>query len=90
MPKRTNSIKKLTRKGFKINLSYSPTSITDSFHIAPRIDGGVLLRLISEAPDESFENHRTVILKDEVIGLIDMLCKVSDYYPGRKELKKKK
>lgn len=86
----TDAVKIKSKYGERtLSISETPTSLTDIVQVAKRKDGSVLLRLLSVTPDLMYENHRTVICKNEIISLIDGLCSILKYYP-KKPLPKKK
>ena len=64
--------------------SNMPTSSTDTFNLAHRGDGAILLSMLSLLPDNiQVENHRTLISADTAKGLIDALSEILDHYPKK-------
>ncbi|QSV46239.1 hypothetical protein [Geobacter benzoatilyticus] len=74
----------------KIKLSSLPTMHTDGVNIACRLDGGILLQLISESPDGYYENVRTVFTKDSAIEFLENLATALDHFPVKQAPKASK
>lgn len=72
--------------------SNTPTSFTDRVNIGIATDGFVLMQFLSVIPDLIIENHRTILKPDVANNLIDILCKLTGYYPRkpRRKTPKKK
>jgi hypothetical protein len=77
-----------TKKHRELINSQTPTSFTDGYSVAGRGDGAVFLSLLSSSPEQVFENHRTIIMKEDLKDLIDTLCQCIDYYPIKKTILK--
>jgi len=75
------------KSAHKTILSNLPTMHTDGVNIACRIDGCILLQLVSDTPDGLIENIRTVMTRDSALELINNLAISLDYFPV-KELPK--
>ncbi len=76
------------KKEKEIKYIQYPTSISDIVKIAPRKDGTILLQFLSETPDFLFENHRTLIMQDIAIQLVDLLSDATNYHPEKPQPKK--
>jgi hypothetical protein len=61
--------------------STAATAFTDNIKVAVRMDGIVFLQFVSETPDITVENFRTMMTKDSIKAFIDVLVKATDHYP---------
>jgi hypothetical protein len=69
--------------------SKAPTTYSDAVSIAARsTDSMVLLQFVSFLPNRVFENHRTMMTKDDLKAVVDDLAEMLDYYPVKKDIKK--
>jgi hypothetical protein len=74
-----NPVKKI--KDIEIKPSGNTISFSDRFHIATRSDGLLYIQFLCETPASLNENFSTMIPKESVQTLIDVLAKATDHYP---------
>jgi len=60
-----------------------PTLYADSVRISHRNDGMNYLSFRSNLPDYNMEQVRLMICDDDLTRIIDIICKIIDYFPEK-------
>ncbi|MCK4548379.1 MAG: hypothetical protein KAW17_13165 [Candidatus Eisenbacteria sp.] len=68
-----------------------PTVLVDNLTVSPRSDGLYLMHFTTSFPDRSLkEEARLVVPRDSLKRMLDVLCRICDYYPTKPKSKAKK
>lgn len=67
----------------KLLVKQESTSMSDIVRANLRSNNTFLLQFISDVGEFQVENHRTVLIKETTIKLIDILCGISNHYPEK-------
>jgi hypothetical protein len=65
------------------------TLYVDGVEVSKREDGMYFIRFTTDLPAGTFEQFRVIADEDNLHGILDIICQVSDYYP-KKSVKRKK
>ena len=79
------------KKVVELHLDSSIKNVwVDNIHLGIREDGVCCVRLSTSLPEGHFEQIRFMTNKSQLEEFIDILCKTTNYYPGKETSKEKK